>query len=757
MRIHVTFSLLILIGTARAGLPGNASDGIIRGPFFSGTILAQYPARNNVANRGVVVSLGAARDAHICYDMDLMRVSAAWTGGFLNFGDGQTGIIHPKPQQVQGRAIFGTAIQPGWGQDGRFADPRPNQMGRLPTEWAKYRGLYVHGWRTILSYTVGETAVLELSEVIGSGERAVFIRNLEIAPHKKSLSVMLSAFDVRPGESEQGVRFDEDDYLGMASGSRPHIILTGVTGDTAGARLETQGRFVFLQLPPSEQTTRMRLHLGAAAGQVEMLAFLDGLKKAAPPPELKPLTRGGDPRWKLSVDTRGIRSNAKGAYVVDHVTLPDRNPWNAKLFVGGFDFLSDGRVVLGCFHGDVWIGEGIDDGLRELKWRRFATGLFQPLGVKVVDGEIFVICRDQITRLHDLNNDGEADFYECFNNDTVVTPNYHEFCMDLQTDAKGNFYFTKGAPWPPTVQSPHQGTMLKVSRDGSTMEVLATGFRAPNGMAIGPNGWITVSDNQGHWMPASKLSLVKPGGFYGMMQTAHRDVTMDDFSPPMLWLPMQVDSSSGGQVWATSEKWGPLKNRLLFTSYGRGTLFHVMTQEVDGVVQAAAWKFPLRFPSGTMRGRINPSDGQLYVSGLKGWQTSGLRNGALSRVRYTGEPFPAPLDWRVTGKGIELEFAEPLDRVSVTDTANWSLEHWNYIYSGNYGSAEVLPDNPRQPGRATVSIVGVELNADGRTVLIRYANVRPIMQFRLRYRMTTSAGTPMDHEMHGTIHKVPNN
>ena len=63
--------------------------------------------------------------------------------------------------------------------------------------------------------------------------------------------------------------------------------------------------------------------------------------------------------------------------------------------------------------------------------------------------KIYVLGRDQITRLHDLNNDGEADFYENFNNDTVVTPNYHEFCLDLQTDSKGNFYFSKGSPWTP--------------------------------------------------------------------------------------------------------------------------------------------------------------------------------------------------------------------------------------------------------------------------------------------------------------------
>jgi hypothetical protein len=40
--------------------------------------------------------------------------------------------------------------------------------------------------------------------------------------------------------------------------------------------------------------------------------------------------------------------------------------------------------------------------------------------------------------------------YENFNNDCVVTDNYHEFALDLLTDSKGNFYYAKGSPWEPT-------------------------------------------------------------------------------------------------------------------------------------------------------------------------------------------------------------------------------------------------------------------------------------------------------------------
>ena len=62
-------------------------------------------------------------------------------------------------------------------------------------------------------------------------------------------------------------------------------------------------------------------------------------------------------------------------------------------------------------------------------------GLNQPLGLKIVGEQIYVAGRDQITRLVDLNADGETDFYENFNNDAYNSEHFHEQVMDLQTDA----------------------------------------------------------------------------------------------------------------------------------------------------------------------------------------------------------------------------------------------------------------------------------------------------------------------------------
>ena len=72
----------------------------------------------------------------------------------------------------------------------------------------------------------------------------------------------------------------------------------------------------------------------------------------------------------------------------------------------------------------------------------------------------------------------------------------------------------------------------------------------------------------------------------------------------------------------TSDKWGPLKDQLLHMSYGQSKLYVVLKEEKNGQMQGGVSRIPVDLSSSAMRARINPGDGQLYVSGLKGWQTN---------------------------------------------------------------------------------------------------------------------------------------
>jgi hypothetical protein len=784
MKFNSTAALLVFTGLLAAASKA-APESVDRGPTFSGTIRAKFPGENTTM-KGVVVALGAETNAFICYDTDLMRVSLAWTGDYLKFGNYMREIVHPQPPEVAGTPVFGSRPGPGWAKDGRFTDPRPGKQGPLPAAWAKYRGLYLHHREVVFSYTVGPTRVLELPGLESRDGLFFFTRTIQLdQPKAEALLVCdgLPASASGTATSDRAVLI----FSTLGTPEAPASLGVALIG-APDARLEADNGTVVVKLSGREKAGRS-FQIVIWSGAPDATAkFSHAVKSLPAPRDLAALTRGGPARWQEPVITQGAlaTSGGDGPYVVDLLKEPVPNPWKANTFFGGFDFFPDGRAAICTFHGDVWIVSGIDGALDKLTWRRFATGLFQPLGLKVVDGKIYVTGRDQITRLHDLNDDGEADFYENFNNDTVVTANYHEFCLDLQTDRAGNFYYAKGSPWTPDVRTPHQGTMLKVSRDGATLEVFATGLRAPNGAGMGPNDELTVSDNQGHWMPASKLNLVKRGGFYGMTPAAHRELTLarggtnltlnpsdtrlraqlriapfdkeapipTEYEQPICWLPMNMDNSSGGQVWTTTDKWGPLQNHLLFMSYGRGTLFHVMTEEVEGLTQAAMVKFPLKFQTGLMRGRVNPKDGQVYVCGLRGWQTDGAKDGGFYRVRYTGKPVHTPLALHALKDGLQIQFTGELDAAAATDPANYFIEQWNYTYSGNYGSPEFSVTDPAVKKHDVMEIKSARLAADKKTVLLELPGLRPVNQMKIKLSLKAADGAAIHQEIYNTIHRL---
>src|SRR5204863_1437416 len=126
--------------------------------------------------------------------------------------------------------------------------------------------------------------------------------------------------------------------------------------------------------------------------------------------------------------------------------------------------------------------------------------------------------------------------------------------------------------------------------------------------------------------------------FVGVVDLAHKDPPPTSYPPHLCWVPYDMDNSNGSQVWVTSDKWGPLKGQLLYLSYGKSSLFEVLQEKVGDVRQGGVVKFPLKFATGVCRARFSPVDGQLYLGGLKGWQTDGAKDGAIQRVRYTGKP-----------------------------------------------------------------------------------------------------------------------
>ncbi len=675
---------------------------------------------------------------------------------------------HGVQPRARGTIHFVSKQTPGWAIDGKFADPRKEKRGPLPHEWLKYNGLYRNGRDVIFSYRIGDCNVLEMprAEKIPGVAGTEFARVINMTPTKKQLTILASELDFGTAEIiKNGADTNCSDCISVRIPG-DYITCTFQTqGAPSGSSWDTINGRIVLKLPPLDKPVQFRLRALVAPYGAQVAISQDI------PKELTELIKGGPSIWPEEVVTRGELGSSDGPYAVDTIPAPENNVSRSWMRFGGLDFFPDGkRAALCTWSGDVWIVSGIDESLQNVRWKRFASGLYQPLGLKIVDGKIYVTGRDQITRLHDLNNDGEADFYENFNNDCLVSANYHEFAMDLQTDKEGNFYYTKACgPFPNgtgyETQTFHNGCLFKLPKDGSKLEIVARGLRAADGLAVGPNGEIRCSDQEGTWCPATPINDIKPGGFYGVMPAADpAKPPPDKREAPICWIPWAVDNSSGGEVFVESKKWGPFENDLLHLSYGKSALFHVMTERVNGQIQGGVAKFPLQFSSGIHRARFNPVDGQLYVCGIKGWQTNSSRDGSFQRVRYTGKTVNLPAALHVTKTGMDVVFTSPLNKASAEDATNYTAWWFNVKWAGTSGSARYSPTRPdtrwdansTEPAGEDLDVKSARLDADGKTIHLEIPGLKPVDSMIIKIRDLKAAdGTRIDQWLYNTINKIP--
>lgn len=700
------------------------------GQFLGATI--QTPRRPTY--KGVAVKVGAGQEATVCFDTTLLRYSAGWTGGFLKFYPARYGLIQaPSPE---GRLRFTSDVAPGWAKDGSFADPRPLRLGPLPRDWAHYKGLYLSGERVVFSYTAGVVTVLDSPWFETEGGLGVFSRSLQFSGEPGGFAMrVLDEPEARPSQELAGAGVSV-----LAVGDE--VLLVGVVGE--GAELKAEGTAVNLHVSSSARALKV---LMTRASREQIPLFQRHLR-AAKTEALDRMILTNTIKWPQVLETRGTVDRSKTPFAIDTVTVPHDNPWKALMFTSGHDFFENGDAAVATIHGDVWRVSGLDDRLEKVRWKRFATGLHQPLGLKMVRNEVYVMERDQITILHDRNGDGEADFYENFNNDCFSAGGGHSFTTSLEQDSQGNFYFSKCAE-----DTPHGGTLIKVSADGARLEVVATGFRNPNGLGMGPGDVVTVADQQGNWVPETRLDIIKPGGFYGYMPMHKRSAEPATFDLPLTWVPRTLDNSAGGQVWIPEKHWGPLAGQMIHLSYGRCTMMMVLRDRANPN-QGAEVPLPGRFLSGVMRGRFHPRDGHLYLTGLRGWQTAAVRDGCLQRVRYMGQAVHLPIGFTVRTNGVEITFSDKLAREVAEDPGSYAATQWNYRWSSKYGSPDVSVHAPGEERRDSVQIRGVRLAADEKTIFLEISDLQPSMQFRVEYNLEAADGTEIKSRFYTTIHST---
>lgn len=748
-------------GTTRGPEPTSAEPWVTMdyGPFLT----AAYEVGDdgsNFAYKGVAVRLdpgpgGVSRGrCWMVFDHDTMRVAAAWSGeGFIDWRsihfDGQH-EVHPR---LVGDVHVANPTGPGWAdpETGGFEERRVvgrdgRRYGPLPREWAEYRRLTRHGDRVLFSYRVGEADVSESPGLARLEPGPVFTRSFAIGPRGREMVLQVArhpAGDVEMRAVAGGVAIGPPGGKGW--------LAAGLEGGPEGARWEkTEAGDLRLRLPEGSEPLRFTLWFAEVGDWPEAEALADSRPASGPPPDFAGWDRGGLALWPVPVRSEAKVGQDDGPFAVDTLTAPQENPWSCRVRPSGFDFLPGGdRAAVCTWDGDVWIVGGIDRPGRGLSWKRFASGLFQPLGLKVLDGSIHVACRDQIVRLLDRDGDDEADVYECFNNDHQVTDHFHEFAMGLQADAEGNLYYARAACHGRTAIVPQHGTLLRVSRDGRRTDILATGFRAPNGVCLNPDGTFFLTDQEGFWTPKNRINLVREGGFYGNLW-GYADVTDPSDSAmeqPVCWITNRFDRSPSELLWVPRGAWGPLAGALLNLSYGYGKVFVVPHETAGRVVQGGMVELPIpQFPTGIIRGRFDPAGRDLYLCGLFAWAGAQTYPGDFYRVRYTGRPVHVPIGLHAGRDGLRITFTEPLDRAAASDPSRFGVTVWGLERTESYGSKHV--------DERGLDVATARPSEDGRSVTLAIPGLGPTRGMEVRYDLRSADGTPVSGAIHGTIHQL---
>lgn len=752
---------------------------------------------SNIAYKGHAIRLdsgpgGVAQGQDfILYEHDTMRVAATWSGaGFIDWQGINFNGAHQRHPRIVGDVLFANRSGPGWanpqtntfdevrqaGRDGRFYGP-------LPKEWIDYQGTHVNGAETILHYRVGSADIHEwpaLSEIsagtdntasqaslsaadapsrdrAGGPIRAIaFERNLLIGPTSQSLTMRIadradctqqSLNNFAAGTSEYSLRFDG--LWSQSNSDLPSVMFLAV-GQIDGLDWQFVDGEIHLSIEASDQSRRMTLTAFSASDQSQAQQtaqrYIERLQAQAP--ELKPLsTAATSQRWPESIATPIFPGDESAALAVDTINYPANNLWGCRMRLTGVDFYPGGDSAAVCdWDGNVWRVSQLHSA--EARWQRIASGLFQPLGIKLRDGEIFVCCRDQICRLHDLNEDGEIDYYESFNHDHIITEHFHEFAMGLQCDAEGNFYYAKSARHALPAVVPHHGTLLKVSADGAHTTILANGFRAANGVCLNDDGTFFVTDQEGHWNPKNRINWVKPGEFYGNMFGYHDVTDSSDaaMTQPLCWITNSFDRSPAELLWVTSPAWGPLTGSLLNMSYGYGKLYVVPHERVGEQMQGGMCELPIpQFPTGIMRGRFHPHDGGLYVVGMYSWGGNQQDDGGFFRVRYTGQPLYVPLSLECHETTLRIGLSDPVDPSSVTPES-FAISRWKIKRSANYGSEHYDTQE--------LEVASARWDAEHKELVLDIPRLAPTWCMEIQFDLRTPDGQPLRRTIHNTIHST---
>ncbi|MFO0912739.1 MAG: hypothetical protein U0795_07265 [Pirellulales bacterium] len=422
-----------------------------------------------------------------------------------------------------------------------------------------------------------------------------------------------------------------------------------------------------------------------------------------------------------------------------------------------------GQLFVTSLKGEVWRVTDTDrDG-----WEDHAVPvsdeLAAPYGIFAGPDYLDVIHKSALVRLVDGDRDGRYESATTLASGWGHTADYHDWTIGLLPDDHGGYYVATACQQDERSAAAAQwrGRMLHLRPRTPTdddprpldVHVVSAGHRFPMGMVRYGDDSLLVTDNQGNFNPFNELNHVQPGRRFGFLNRWELNQGLASSEvPPAVCLPHPWTRSVNGIAWLNA----PWSGQLVGCEYDTRRLIRISVEEVDGVVQGAAYPLSVA-PANPARGFLGPlccavsPAGDLYVGGMRdsGWG-GGNNTGELVRLKFEPEALPLGIaQVSARAHGFYVEFTRPVDAKWLENSSTYQLESYFRVSTPAYGG----DDHDRRPER----VISAKVVKQRRGVELTVENLQSgrVYDLRLNLADPTVAESVFPAEAYYTLHRIP--
>ncbi|MBL9124959.1 MAG: hypothetical protein JNG90_15085, partial [Planctomycetaceae bacterium] len=432
-------------------------------------------------------------------------------------------------------------------------------------------------------------------------------------------------------------------------------------------------------------------------------------------------------------------------------------------------YRDDGALYAVCYDGNIHLlrdtnGDGLED-RAELFWENKGT-LISPVGAALsLPGDergrgLYVAAKSRCVLILDSDGDHRADRELTVAEGwppTSVSVDALGIDVDPQTGAVyfglgcadyTNAYLVDSAGKSHYDIQSERGTILRVAPNFQSREVVATGIRFPVAIRFNRAGDLFCTDQEGAtWLPNGnpfdELLHIERGKHYGFPPRHPKHLPDVDNAPSLFDYRPQHQSTcglnfnepvNGGPIFGP-ESW---RSDAFVAGYSRGKLYRTK------LIKTGAGYIAHNQLLATLS--MLPADvcvsprGELVIAAHSGgpdWGSGPSGRGKLFQVSYRPSDGPLPLAiWPQTAREVRVAFDRELDPEMLQDLATRAaIDGGEFVAAGDRfetlrpGYAVVA--NQLRTGRFDVPILGLQVTADRRTLIITTAPHMKGVQYAL--------------------------